>query len=452
MSRTTRKKILHITPHFGGGVGSTVLNYLSEASGSGFFEHKAVCLDYANQYAKEIAKNAGFELLDDMSNKKPELLSLIDDADVVLIHWWNHPLLYDFLVREKLPKSRVIVWSLITGSLPPNNFTDKIFKYPDIFVFSTPLSYNVKDVQSLSDEQKKILRVVWATGTIDRVSGLKLKKHDGFNIGYIGTVDYAKMHPDFLSICSKVNIPNVNFIVVGGPNESQPKREAKDSGLEKKFNFTGFVQEEKKWEYLSLFDVFGYPLAPHHYGSCDLALQEAMAAGVVPVVLNNPMESYIVKDGVTGVVVKDKDEYVRALQDLYHNPERKNFLSKNAIKYAMETFSLKRMINDWDKIFNEALAFPKTVKKWEISTDNSKITAKDIFLESLGSYGKDFVSYCNAKTANEKRDAVKKIEKLSQSINWQSETKSTVHHYKSFFPDDKYLSFWSQLMRDAIKK
>ncbi len=381
-----------------------------------------------------------------MSKKKRELLDLIADSDIVLIHWWNHPLLYDFLVREQLPASRVIFWSLILGSPPPNNFTDKIFRYPDMFVFSTPLSYKVEEARNLSGEYKKYLRDIWATGTVDYVRVLKLKKHNGFNIGYIGTVDYAKMHPDFLDICNQVDIPDLNFIVVGGSNEKQLEREACRLGIGRKFNFTGFVSESKKWEYLSLFDVFGYPLAPHHYGTCDLALQEAMTAGVVPVVLENPTESHIIKNGVTGIVAKDKNEYVRALQDLYYNPEKRNFLSKNAKEYAIKTFSLEKMINDWDKIFNEALVFPKKARKWEIDEKIKNISPKDVFLESLGCYGKDFVFYCNAKDDKEKESAIKKIKKLAESANWRSKTKSTAHQYNSFFPNDEYLSFWSKLM------
>lgn len=447
MQKTSVKKILHITPHFGAGVGTVVLNYFLKVKNSRSFTHRIVCLDYANKNAIEIAKGAGFSLLDNMSKKKAEILDLIADSDIVLIHWWNHPLLYDFLIREQLPASRVILWSHMVGSPPPNNFTDKILKYPDMFVFTTPLSYKNKDVQNLSDKYKKRLRDIWSTGGLDRVKSVKLKKHTGFNIGYIGIVDYTKMHPDFLDICNQVNIPDVNFIVVGGPNGKQLKQEAERRGIGEKFNFTGFVSETEKWEYLSLFDVFGYPLAPHHYATCDQVLQENMAKGVVPVVLANPMESYMVKDRVTGIVAKDKDEYVKALQELYHNYELRNFLSKNAKEYAIHTFSLEKMVNEWDKVFNEVLALSKTIRKWEINKNIEDLSPKDIFLESLGDYGQDFVSYCNAKNAEEKKGAIEKIKKLAGTANWQSKTKSSVHQYYSFFPDDHCLSALSQLMR-----
>ena len=446
MQKNLTKKILHITPHFGAGVGTVVLNYLTKVKDSLHFTHRAVCLDYANQNAAEVAKNTGFPLIDNMSKKKTEILSLIADSDVVLVHWWNHPLLYDFLVRECLPASRVILWSHIFGSPPPNNFTEKILKYPDLFVFTTPLSYNVKEVQDLPDERKKCLRDVWSTGGLERVKSIRLKKHSGFNIGYIGNVDYAKMHPNFLDICDRVDIPHVKFIIVGGPNGKQMEQEAARRGIGKKIHFTGFVPEKEKWEHLSTFDIFGYPLAKHHYGTCDQVLQECMAAGVVPVVLANPMENYMVKDGITGIVAKNKEEYVRALQNLYHHHELKKSLSKNAKEYARNTFSLEKMESEWDKIFNEVLALPKTIKKWKINKKDGNLSPKDVFLESLGDHGKEFISYCNAKNDQDKKNAIKKIKKLAKSSNWQSKTKSSVHQYNSFFPKDKELAFWSSIM------
>jgi len=440
-----KKRILHITPHLGGGVGRVLLNYLVKVQNDSSFEHKVICLDYANDNAVSTAGRLDLVLSDNMHLRPGNILEEIASADIVLIHWWNHPLLYDFFVRQTLPPSRIILWSHNSGFHPPGVFTEKVLAYPNLFVFTTPISYKTKEIQNLTDEQKKSLRVVWSTGGVDHVKSVKPKTHTGFNVGYIGTVDYCKMHPDFLNICNQVDIPNVNFIVCGGPKEKELKQEAEHLGIGKKFNFTGCVPDIK--EYLSLFDIFGYPLAPYHYGTCDQTLQESMAAGVVPVVLANQMESYMVKDGVTGIVAKDKEEYIKVLQDLYHNRELRNKLSQNAKEYAIHTFSLEKIANEWNKLFNEVLDFPKTVRKWKNSKKGEDISPKDVFLESLVHHGEDFVSYCNAESDEEKKSAIEKIKKLAESANWQAETRGTVHHYNFFFPNDPYLSVWSQLTK-----
>jgi len=450
MKRKTKKKILHITTHLGGGIGSVVLNYLTKTAKGVDFAHAVVCLGYVDDRATSALKEAGIPFTEHMSAHHQEILAQIENSDIVLIHWWNHPLLSDFLMREELPPSRVIIWSHVAGATAPNNLTDKILKYPDLFVFTTPLSHMTKDVERLDTKRKKCLRDIWSTGTVDRIKSLKPTKHSGFNIGYVGTVDFAKMHPDFLKMSSRANIPNVKFIVIGPPNGAQMAKEAERLGIGAKFNFTGPLPEKEAWRHLASCDVFGYPLVPSHYGTCDLALQEAMTAGVVPVVLANPMESYMVQDRVTGIVAKDTDEYVKALEELYHNPKLRRTLSKNAREYAIRTFSLKKMTDDWEQVFHEILALPKTPKRWRLGKKSDGITPKDVFLESLGRHKGPFADYCKAANKEDREKALAKIRKLAKLPAWQSETKSTVHNYNTFLPGDRYLSFWSKVMKEAI--
>lgn len=438
-----QKIILHITPHLGGGVGKVLLNYFSKAKKNISFTNKIACLEYANDNAIKIIKDLGLSLRDKIYDNQSELIKMISNSDVILIHWWNHPQLFDFLVRTKLPPCRLIFWSHTSGFNPPYVFSKKSLTYPDKFIFTTPISYETKEVINLNKNQKKKLNVVWSTGGTDHVKTVKPKKHKGFNIGYIGTVDYAKLHPNFLNICNKINIPNVKFIVCGGSNEKEIKKQAEKLGILNKFEFTGIVSDINK--YLSVFDLFGYPLAPYHYGTCDQVLAESMAAGIVPVVFNNKMEKYMVKNRITGIVAKNETEYIKAIKELYHNKALKDTLSKNAKSYAQTKFSLDKLVHDWDKIIKKTLKIRKTSKHWDIKKKN--ISPKDIFLESLGDYGTEFKNYCNAKTQKEKNKATIKIKELAKSANWQSKTKGTVHHYNTFFPNDKYLSKWSLMMK-----
>jgi glycosyltransferase involved in cell wall biosynthesis len=440
-----RIKILHITPHLGGGVGRVLLNYLIKVNDDHLFKHQVACLDYANDYALAAAKNIGLKVVDKLLKDKERLIEMIFEADIVLMHWWNHPLLYDFLVRVTLPPCRLIIWSHISGFNAPYVFTEKILTYPDLFVFTTPLSHETKEVQNLNDGQKKSLRVIWSTGGVDHVKSIKPQKHVGFNVGYIGTVDYAKLHPHFLNICNKINIPNVKFIVCGGSNEKEIKAEAEAMGIAGKFDFTGLISNINK--YLSIFDVFGYPLASYHYGTCDQVLAEAMAAGVVPVVLSNRMEKYMIKDRITGQVAKNEKAYIKAIEELYNDEHLRKKLSRNAIKYAIDNFTLDKLAKEWKTLFEEALVMPKTKKKWLIRKNRRKITATDVFLESLGNYGNQFSDYCSAKSENKKNQALEAIVSLGKSATWQSETKGSVHQYKKIFSNDPYLSTWSKVMK-----
>ncbi len=438
---STKISILHITPHLGGGVGRVLLNYLSRVADDVIFQHQVVCLDYANENAIQIAKEINLPLLDNISKDISKLVKIIKDVDIILIHWWNHPLLFDFLVCTEIPPSRIIFWSHISGFDPPYVFTKKALTYPDLFVFTTPISYETKEVQSLSEKEKESLKVVWSTGGIDHVKNVELQSHKEFNIGYIGTVDYCKLHPNFLTMCNQIKIPNSQFIVCGGSNEKEIMEQSKQLGIAHKFNFTGLIPDIKP--YLSIFDVFGYPLAPYHYGTCDQVLAEAMAVGIVPVVLDNRMERFMVQDDETGIVAKNELEYIHAVEKLYYDEKLKERLSNQAIEYAVKTFSLENMIKSWQIIFNEVLAFSKLPRKWDIRINHSDISPKDIFLESIGEeYGIFFINDINDNSNKNK-------EQFFQQLNkpfWKSKTRGTVLHYQYFFQKDEYLNKWAKII------
>jgi glycosyltransferase involved in cell wall biosynthesis len=465
-------KVLHITTHCGGGVGDTMFGYFSENKTS---EHEVVILGYVLENVTKRAKELGIPLHINKTHK--EIIDMIPEFDIVLIHIWNHPLMYDFLVRNELPPCRLIMWGHNSGFDAPNIYTKKVLLYPDLFVFTTPLSYETKEMKELSyifsgdfggflevsigrHLRKKYFYNIWSTGGFDEYKNITVNKHNGFIIGYVGTVDYAKMHPDFLQMCKEIDIPNVKFIVIGGTKEDEIEAGAKAMGMEDKFVFTGFVPDLPK--YLEFFDVFGYPLAPYHYGTCDLVLQIAMASGVVPVVLNNRMENYMVKHNKTGIIVKNKKEYVQAIKDLYNNINLRKELSDNTRKEALERFSLEKLEREWRQIFTKVMEFPKISKNWNSGIKN--ITAKDVFIEALGTYAKPFiVEEVTRKTVKQVIDkmegeieeaikviydvGIREIKDLAKNPSWQTETKGSVHNYHSYFPDDKFLLKWSELMR-----
>jgi L-malate glycosyltransferase len=167
-------------------------------------------------------------------------------------------------------------------------------------------------------------------------------------------------------------------------------------------------------------------------------LQEAMASGIVPVVLNNPTEKTLVKHMENGLVANDLDEYVKYIELLYNDKILRQKLSKNAKKYAKEIFSLENLTNQWNKVFDEVLNFPKTIKKWDIKNNNPSYF--EVFLESLGEYKHLFM-------VQSEKD-LQRIKELAKFPNWQSQTKGTAHQYHDFFKNDEELKKISKLMKE----
>ena len=78
-------------------------------------------------------------------------------------------------------------------------------------------------------------------------------------------------------------------------------------------------------------------MQPDHYGTAENALVEAMSLGLTPVVLNNPSEMAIVRDGETGFVARSIEECTSLLQMLLLLPDVREKISRNAIRHVAET-------------------------------------------------------------------------------------------------------------------
>jgi hypothetical protein len=109
---------------------------------------------------------------------------------------------------------------------------------------------------------------------------------------------------------------------------------------------------------LSNAEIFFYPLQPGHYGTAENALVEAMSLGLVPVVLNNPAETAIVEDGLTGLVGETIDHCVELLQSLLTSVSLRDRLSRNAAAAMAATRTPVRsagaFVDLWQSLLAEA--------------------------------------------------------------------------------------------------
>jgi glycosyltransferase involved in cell wall biosynthesis len=444
--------ILHITPHLGTGVGTVTLHYLKNESIRDIHTHRVIALDDLNNDAKETLNELNISFKDSACKSPSLVTKAIEEADIVLIHWWNHPLLSVFLMTEKLPQCRLIMWCHISGIEAPNNFTLSTLRYPDKFIFTTPMSYHSKYINQLSDLEKEKLGVAWSTGGVERLQFLKPTPHDGVIVGYIGNLDFTKLNPDFINLCEMVTNDSIKFVVVGGPFNSELLIQAKNSSIADRIEFTGYVSEEEKWKYLSTFDIFGYPLAPHHFGSCDQTIQEAMAVSIPPVVLNNPMESYMVKDNITGLVCNNGEEYAESIDRLAQDKNLREKIGGQAKEFAQSEYSISNSSQNWDDIFTKLIIQPKTEKIWPKFSRDERPSVGEIFAESLGEDGFIFKKLLPMSTLSNQEifTAEQELKRLSEKPNWTSPTKSTPFHYLKFFPNDADLQKFCHIIKKRI--
>ena len=439
--------ILHITPHLGGGVGAVICAWLKNDSSSN--KHFVVSLDNnINKDNYDTLNNLyNCTIFEGIWNKKNQKIS---ESDVVILHWWNHPLTFDFIYNVKLLPCRLIVWCHTACTCPPNVLTEDVVNYADKVVFTSPVSYSSRDVKKLVKKHREKFELIWSTSGVEKFLSKNKTEHNGFVVGYIGTADFSKLYNNFIKLCSKITDENVRFEVYTIDSQEELKKQSYDMGIVNRFFFGGKVPHDKMPEILARFDVLGYPLQKGHYGTCEQALGEAMAAGIVPVCMNNPCEKNIVENGVNGFLCKSEKEYVKTIESLISGAKDLKALSDSSRVRAKQVYSIEKMIEKWDALIESAVERGKHCHFCGLNQNSLKLPLlpHELYIRSLGRYGKPFGKYVFAKRKMQKKIACKKITKLfRKNHSFLSNSKGSPIQYLKYFKDSEILLFWSNLAR-----
>ncbi len=111
--------------------------------------------------------------------------------------------------------------------------------------------------------------------------------------------------------------------------------------------FLGEVSDKKKKELLEMAKAFIFPLQwPEPFG---LVMPEAMASGTPVIAFPFGSVPEIIKDGVSGFIVGDLDQMTEAVAKI----DQIDLLGCR--KYAEERFSVGRMVDDYEEVFEKIL-------------------------------------------------------------------------------------------------
>jgi glycosyltransferase involved in cell wall biosynthesis len=393
------------------------------------YKHAVASLEYLNEVTKKYLDIYSIPWVDEIAaRRKREMMALADAADIVLIHWWNHPLMMQ-LIFQGLPPARIIMWSHVNGFFPPQSFFPSLFDMTDMFVFTSATSLNVPSIQFLTDQARAKLRVIRSCSGIPEGAEHVCEKSNPFQAGYVGTVEPAKMHPDFLRMCADADIATP-VVVAGGPAYEELRKKAADMNLAAMFNILGPVPDPKTI-YRQL-HAFAYPLSPRHYGTGEQVLIEAMAYGAVPVVLSNPPEVALIKHGETGLVAKSATEFSAALRMLLQNPAERNRLALGGHRFVIEECGIEHSIRAFHALFDEMLSLPKKRRKLQVPSIEGVRHGSPLhlFLTSMG-HTEERRIIENAIIGNSDISML--------PADFRSKTRGTPYHYSSMLEPDQEL-------------
>lgn len=329
-------RILHIAAHLGGGVGKAISGAALQ-SGRDFGDQNRVLL-------LQEPEKAGYVQACRDNGVPVEVWKggALGEADVIVVSWWNHPAMARFL-REFPPRSApLVLWSHVNGCHYPYLPFQLAEAFDEVLV-TAPCTL---DNPAWTEEERQVIRsrgeVVYGMGQFDpRQIEAKTDCASGgdFVVGYVGTLNYGKLHPEFTAFCREVcsRIPNARFVMAGDRDEKL-ERDVREAGLWDRFQFPGFVSDVPAL--MRTFDVFGYLLNPEHYGTTENVLLEAMACGLPCVVLRQNVERQIVPPQEE-FAVETPAQYGERLAFLCRSPERRRELGRLSREHVLSRCGAK---------------------------------------------------------------------------------------------------------------
>lgn len=427
-------RVLHITAHLGGGVGKVLAGVVAESMRrNDGVRHVVACLEIPekHQFIDQLRSHGGEVLVRPSAHR---LTQAVTRADIVQLEWWHHPLVAGWMCGGVLPRMRMIVWSHVSGLHPPV-IPPRFVSAPHRFLFTSPCSWEHPTLTAIRPQLEERVGVVFSSGGFDEFplpSERSLGK--SLRVGYVGTLNFAKLHPRLLDFVAAVRRPKFRLALVGDPAAGVDlMAQAMKAGLSAKLTLRGY-RTDMAAELTGL-DAMAYLLNPLHYGTTENALLEAMAMGVVPIVLDNPAERHLVTHDETGLIIDSPASFADALDWLATHPADYARLSSNACRFVRAHFAVSRTVDNLNTHYQAVLAEEKR--------------AYD-FRPIFGVEPADWFRACQGNEAWRFGGDDRARNPAGRGPEFLYErTKSSVFHYRSVYETDERLARWAQQLEAA---
>ncbi|KZD12200.1 glycosyltransferase family 4 protein [Oceanibaculum pacificum] len=408
-------RLVHITPHLGGGVGKAVATLIRQAAVSrSDVRHSVLCLEQPEKrHAVDALCAVGCPVT--IAPSLEEARRAIAEADMVQLEFWNHPEIPRLLCALGPVSLRLLAWCHVSGLHAPA-IPAGLLESDALVVFTSPCSLANPRVRRQGRDHPVV-----SSGCVD-----ELPAWNGPNpprIGYAGTLNFAKLHPDFVGYLAELPADATPVHLYGDAvNRDHLEAQCAAAGRPSLLRFHGYADDMPAA--LQQLGILCYLLHPQHYGTAENALIEAMAMGVVPVVLDNPAERAIVMDGDTGFVVADKAGFRAAMLKLLGDPALRGRMARRGAASVRSRFTAARM--------ESGLA---AQYKHLIKQDKKEFRFERVFGATPGEW---FASFQPAGPVATALDAP------------SERRKGSLHHFLEKFPDDPTLRRWADDPHGAL--
>ncbi len=279
---------------------------------------------------------------------------------------------------------------------------------------------NSNMITSISTDTKNRALQYYRTGTTIKPISLgfvkpEFKKNTREELGLlnediilisVGRLIKRKGYEYAIKALSKLPFQNLKYLIIGdGPEEKNLQDLAKRLGIEDKIKFLGFVSEEKKFQYLSISNIYVLSSLHEGFGIC---LMEAMYCSMPIVATNNGGQNDFLVEGKNALMVQieDGDALAEQIENLIKDRKLRLQIGENN-KEDVKKFYIENIGKEYERIFKKVI----DQKKINHCLENYKGLQKRYYNKESDTFDKGYIF------GRENRNHYKKIKKISELLN-----------------------------------
>jgi hypothetical protein len=332
-------RIIHILPKInygGGGIG----DIFSEVSALQQFqiETDITIVSLEPAFSKERmlqARSLGIRLM--VNPQKDTLNKLLQNTDLVVVSYWNHPLLTEFMVWWASQNFQIplVVSVKVNGLTLPQVLPDWVVQCANGIIYSHPdtLTRHMEEsLPSIHFFSPHFIHLPKVNKKPERNNASE------FVAFYAGSLNRFKRLPNLFDLHDKINLPQGRIEYWGaGEDPSTINRLGKlKFSVHKGFSKNIYTDFSENHLLLN-------PQSHLSYGSNDKIRVECAWMGIPSLVLKESHIAVHVKNGVNGLIASDEYEYIEKVKWMGRDLKAWKSLSESTYYNIRETYQLKKI-------------------------------------------------------------------------------------------------------------
>jgi glycosyltransferase involved in cell wall biosynthesis len=345
-------RIIHILPkiNYGGGGIGDIFSEL-RALQTYQIETNVTIVSLEAAFSKERmlqARALGIRLI--VAPLKDTLTNLLQNADLVVVSYWNHPLLTEFMVWWAYQnfQTPLVVSVKVNGLTLPQVLPSWVTDCASGIIYSHPDTLSKQPVESLPKIQ------LISPHFIHLPEVIKKSERDissDFVAFYAGSLNRFKRLPSLFELHDRISLSQFRIEYWGAgedPSTSDRLRKLK-FGVHKGFSnniYSDFIDSH----------LLLNPQSPLSYGSNDKIRVECAWMGIPSLVLKESSIAIHVEDGVDGLIASDEQEYIDKLNWIAQDVKAWNSLSEATYHHIRKTYQLEEITKSTIGFYREVFS------------------------------------------------------------------------------------------------